>query len=542
MNLIWLLLKASWINVAIASFTGLISGACSARLIALINNALNETNTPSITLVRSFILLALVGLVTSVISQILLIRLSENTMFNLRMRLSKWILASPLRHLEELGANRLLATLTDDVQSVSSTVFVIPTFCIDIAIILGCLIYLGWLSKIVFLLTFLFMVVAIFSVQIFLNIARKYLAVAREEQDNLFKHFRSLTEGIKELKINADRQADFLNSEFKPTAISYRDYSISSLNTLSLAFGWGQILIFTIIGLLLFLVPNNFDISKPVLSGYILTIIYLVQPFTDILRLLPNLNRAAVALNKIDTLGLSLAANLEANSASITPKITDWQEWKLSGVTHQYRGEQADHRFILGPIDLSFVPGELVFIVGGNGSGKSTLAKLLVGLYIPESGNIYLDDREISDRNRDWYRQHFSVVFYDFYLFERLLGVSHHNLDTQAQAYLTKLQLENKVTVKEGTLSSIALSQGQRKRLALLTAYLEERPIYLFDEWASDQDPFFKEVFYQQLLPDLKQRGKTVIVISHDDRYFHLGDRLIKLDYGKIEYNRLINK
>ncbi|MGB3138144.1 MAG: hypothetical protein WBG38_15900 [Nodosilinea sp.] len=82
-------------------------------------------------------------------------------------------------------------------------------------------------------------------------------------------------------------------------------------------------------------------------------------------------------------------------------------------------------------------------------------------------------------------------------------------------------------------LSTLDLSQGQRKRLALLTAYLEDRPVYLFDEWASDQDPLFREVFYKQILLELKQRGKTVLVISHDDRYFYLADQLVKLEYGQ---------
>jgi putative ATP-binding cassette transporter len=94
--------------------------------------------------------------------------------------------------------------------------------------------------------------------------------------------------------------------------------------------------------------------------------------------------------------------------------------------------------------------------------------------------------------------------------------------------------------VRDGVLSTINVSQGQRKRLALLTAYLEDRAIYLFDEWAADQDPVFKEIFYHQLLPELKARGKTVIVISHDDRYYHVADRIIKLDYGRIEYDRKV--
>lgn len=177
--------------------------------------------------------------------------------------------------------------------------------------------------------------------------------------------------------------------------------------------------------------------------------------------------------------------------------------------------------------------------MGGNGSGKSTLAKLITGLYVPDSGEIRLNGISIDDGNREMYRQLFSTVFADFYLFDRLVGLQQVDLDERAKMYLDRLQLSDKVVVRDGKLSTTALSQGQRKRLALLTAYLEDRPIYLFDEWAADQDPLFREIFYQQLLPELKQRGKAVLVISHDDRYFHLADRLLKLDYGQIVIDKV---
>jgi putative ATP-binding cassette transporter len=108
-------------------------------------------------------------------------------------------------------------------------------------------------------------------------------------------------------------------------------------------------------------------------------------------------------------------------------------------------------------------------------------------------------------------------------------------LDRRAHEYLERLHLNHKVTIKDGVFSTTQLSQGQRKRLALLCAYIEDRPFYLFDEWASDQDPLFKEVFYTQLLPELRSLGKAVLVITHDDRYFGVADRLIKLDYGRIK-------
>jgi putative pyoverdin transport system ATP-binding/permease protein len=200
---------------------------------------------------------------------------------------------------------------------------------------------------------------------------------------------------------------------------------------------------------------------------------------------------------------------------------------------HPPSGE--DMGFLLGPISLTLLPGQITFIVGGNGSGKSTLAKLITGLYPPRTGSIYLDGVLITDDNREWYRQHFSAIFSDFYLFDSYLGFNHSDLDREVQSYLKQLQLDHKVQVRDGVLSTTNLSQGQRKRLALLTSYLEDRPVYLFDEWASDQDPHFRDLFYRQILIRLKEMGKAVVVITHDDRYFNLADNLIKLDYGQVE-------
>jgi putative ATP-binding cassette transporter len=213
-----------------------------------------------------------------------------------------------------------------------------------------------------------------------------------------------------------------------------------------------------------------------------------------------------------------------------------FNEVELAGVTHSYHQENDDSHFMVGPVNLAFRPGEIVFLVGGNGCGKSTLAKIIAGLYPPEAGGIRVDGRPVTDANRDDYRQLFSAVFSDFYLFDSLLGLNGANLDEQAQLYLRQLHLDRKVKILGQKLSTISLSQGQRKRLALLTAYLENRPFYLFDEWASDQDPEFKNIFYKQLLPDLKARGKAVLVITHDDNYFSCADRIIKLDYGQVLY------
>jgi putative ATP-binding cassette transporter len=263
----------------------------------------------------------------------------------------------------------------------------------------------------------------------------------------------------------------------------------------------------------------------------------MMTPVASILNALPDIGRAHVALKKVEALELSLAAHTTEGDGStpLPAPVSSWKRLEVLGVTYTYYREKEDRSFILGPADLTFRAGELVFLIGGNGSGKTTLAKLLVGLYVPEAGEIRWHGQSITDDNRESYRQHFSAVFSDFYLFDSLLGLDTVKLDIRARDYLVQLQLNHKVQVEDGRLSTLDLSQGQRKRLALLTAYLEDRSFYVFDEWAADQDPLFKQFFYLQLLPELQARDKTVLVITHDDQYFQMADRCLKLEEGKFQ-------
>jgi len=295
------------------------------------------------------------------------------------------------------------------------------------------------------------------------------------------------------------------------------------------------LLYYVLIGALLFAVSRFADVPKPALTGYVITALYLMGPLAGVLSSFSLFGRANVALQQIERLGMSLATGAtEKCPVRGEDEKRNFKRLEFAEVSHSYYHEKDDSHFALGPISLAFRPGELVFLVGGNGSGKSTLAKIVTGLYPPEAGAIRLDGELITDRNRDEYRQLFSAVFADFHVFPSLLGLERPDLDAQAREYLAVLHLDHKVTVKAGAFSTTTLSQGQRKRLALLTAYLEDRPFYLFDEWASDQDPQFKHFFYTQLLRDLKAAGKAVLVITHDDKYFHVADRIIKLDYGQL--------
>jgi putative pyoverdin transport system ATP-binding/permease protein len=526
--------------VAIIILAGLISGLCNTLLIATINSTLNNTAVPTSTLVLAFSALCLALASLRFVSGAVLVHLMKKVMASLRLRLCRKILNAPLRLLEQHGSHRLLATLTGDVPSIVNAYIFLPLLCMNFAILLGCLIYLCWLSPLLLVAALGFMVVGIISHQLPVMKAMQYFSRAREATDVVFKHLRGLTEGIKELKMHRRRRHAFYFELLEPATRTMQQESATGEIIWAAAGSWGQILFFIFIGLVLFVAPALNQVNAMVLTGYTLTIMYMMGPLEFVLSFLPNLTRANVAMKTIDALTNSLDEQFVVETAVDSEAKPSWNSLELSGVQHAYRRENEEVEFSLGPIDLSIRPGELVFITGGNGSGKTTLAKLLVGLYIPQQGEIRLDGHTITDERRDNYRQLFSVVFSDFYLFENLLGLTDFNIDTKAQEYLAKLQLDRCVQIKERTLSTLELSQGQRKRLALLTAYLEDRPIYVFDEWAADQDPQFKEIFYFELLGRLKAAGKTAIVISHDDRYYHVADRVIKLNYGLIEFDNPI--
>ena len=538
MKLLSFLVKYAPGSVVLAVVFGVISGASNAAMLALFNAVLRGGGISRTTLIWSFVALCVFLPLTRYASEMLLTRLAQDALFSLRMRLCRQILAAPLRHLEELGAHRLLTTLADDVPVITGTLVVFPLLCINISVAIGGLVYLGLLSWVMLLGVLGFMVLGIITYQLPIIRAMRALGRAREEADNLYGHFTSLTLGTKELKLHRSRREAFITKELQETAASLRRYNLAGMSVYTAAASWGQSLVFVVIGLVLFVLPTIEQTDTLALTGYTITLLYLMTPLQVIMNTIPTLGRASIALQKVEQIGLELAAKgSEDDGSAVAEALPEFRSLELRGVTHVYRREGEKENFVMGPIDLTLRAGELVFLVGGNGSGKTTLAKLLIGLYVPEEGEVRLDGRLVTDENREQFRQYFAVVFSDFHLFESLLGLEGPELDERAREYIGQLKLTHKIEVKDGALSTLDLSQGQRKRLALLTAYLEDRPVYLFDEWAADQDPLFKEVFYYQLLPELKAKGKTIVVISHDDHYYHVADRIVKLEYGKVEYD-----
>lgn len=521
--------------IVFAIFTSFLAGAGYTMLIALIKKALADGLFSQPKLIWSFVAFCLAIPICGFASQMILLYLTSKAAYELRIQLSRQLLAAPLRQLETLGPHRLLATITQDIGSVIELVTVLPQMLTQLAMMAGCLVYLGWLSWKLMLIMLVYMGVGLLTHQLPLMRAFRYFRLLREEWDAMYKSFQGLIVGTKELKLNRRRREAFLSEQLEPAAAGLRDFGMRG-NAIAMAVSnWGQILFFVFIGLLLFATPLLITIEPQILIGYTLAVLFLITPLTMLLNQIPALERAYLAAERIEQLGFSLSAMKPESLAPVSAEEVPWHQLDMIDVTHSYRQDGGSAEFELGPLNLSFYPGELIFLIGGNGSGKTTLVKLLMGLYEPESGEIRVDNKPVTMGNRDDYRQRFSAVFYDFYLFERIFGVDAKEVDAESQKYLDLLQLSNKLQIENGKLSTIELSQGQRKRVALLNAYLEDRPIYIFDEWAADQDPQFKQIFYYELVPELKSRGKTVIVISHDDRYYELADRLIKLESGKIE-------
>lgn len=531
-------IRLSKSTIILAILTSFLAGVGYTMLIALIKNILSEGLSSQPARVWQFFALCVLIPAFGFASQYILLHLTSKTAYELRNQLARQILSAPLRQLEKLGPHRLLATVTQDIGSVIELVTILPQMLTQMAMVAGCLFYLGWLSWKLLLIMLGYMALGLLSHQLPLMRAFRYFKMLREQWDALYKSFQGLIVGAKELKLNRLRRDAFLSHEFEPAAAGLQRYGIRG-NAIGMAVSnWGQILFFVYIGLLLFVTPSLISVESQVLIGYTLAVLFLITPLTMVLNQIPALERAYLAAERIEELDLSLSRTQTESLSPVAAAGKAWRSLELSDVTHVYRQDGGGTEFELGPINLTLQPGELIFLTGGNGSGKTTLIKLLMGLYEPDSGEIRLDGKPVSAEGRDDYRQQFSVVFYDFYLFERLLGIEAKDLDAESRKYLELLQLSHKVQIKDGILSTVDLSQGQRKRLALLHAYLEDRPIYIFDEWAADQDPEYKQIFYYELLPELKARGKTVIVISHDDRYYGLADRLIKLDSGKVEYDR----
>jgi putative ATP-binding cassette transporter len=539
MNVIRFFARNARSRLLVAVAAGMVSGLSSMALLALFANVVKGGNRYS-TFTLAYLLLALCLFLplTRFISEVVLLRLSQSELFNLRMRLSRQILGAALRHLEISGSETFMAAFTDDIPGIIDALNLVPGLCLNMAIALSGLLYLGWLSWKVLLVVLGFLLLGLLVYDLPSRWAGRSFRAARQELDVLWRHFKDLTQGVKELQLHSRRRHVFLSQVLRGTAAARSKHLLNAFYLHGVANSLGQMLVFAAIGLILFSsVAGHSGMAVP--AGSIITLLYITSALQFVMNGVPSLSRADIALQRLDGLTRQLEGPgvLELEQDVAADAGLRCEDLTLRAITHAYRSKKEKEAFTLGPIDMNLKAGQLIVLAGGNGSGKTTLAKIITGLYSAENGELLLDGQRFTDKNREFYRQHFSAIFYDFHLFESLLGLEKPDLDDRAREHLARLKLGHVVNIQNGVLSTTQLSQGQRKRLALLTATLEDRPIYVFDEWAADQDPEFKDFFYRHLLPELKAKGKMVLIICHDDHYFDVADRMIKLESGKIIYD-----
>ncbi|WP_322004186.1 cyclic peptide export ABC transporter [Paraburkholderia tropica] len=552
------LLRRLWPITVLATLMGAASGVATAALLAVTNRTLQSGHAlPA--LLWSFAGLCAIALIGEVVSDIGNNIVGQRVIAMLRKDLSERILAAPIGQIEQFRSHRLVTALNQDIDTISGFSFLFSSLAIATATIIGCLGYLLVLSPVMLLVA----LVAIALGSVVQTLARRAgiarFGLARAAEDRLQKHYRSITEGAKELRLNGPRRRFVYEHELSGTIDDIRRLRVRAANVFVSANAFGSLLFFIVVGLMLAFQNGVAGADRAVTTGFVLVLLYMKGPIQEIVGALPVIGRAQVAFQRIADLqarfstrepALVAAENTQTAAKATTTSTIDWENFTTISLDHvHYRfaappaadkdvagNDAANHApggFELGPVDLTIARGETLFIVGENGCGKTTLIKLLLGLYRPDAGRLCVDGQPVDDRDLDAYRQRFSALFSDYYLFDTLIP-GEARLGADAQRYLERLEIAHKVQVRDGAFTTTDLSTGQRKRLALVHAYLEQRPVMVLDEWAADQDPTFRRIFYTEILPDLKRQGKTLIVISHDDRYFDASDRYIRMENGRI--------
>lgn len=534
--------------IGLSTVCGLASGAATVLLLRTVNDTLNQEAGLSGGLLWTFVALCVAALGGRLVSDVSTNFVGQRLVAQVRISLARKILSAPIDALERYRTHRLMPVLSQDVDMISDAAFVLSSALIGSAIALGCLAYLAWLSPALFALVLVALVVGA-TLQIAAQTrAEKGFWKAREHEDRLHKAYRAISEGAKELRMHRERRNRMLGEQVERIVAQIRDVNGRAINTYVVAAAFGAALFFLIIALIMGWAA--FRPTEPaVLSGFVLVLLFLKGPIDQIAMTLPHVGRAKVAFLRIADLSARFATpepHLHQDRPAPAPVLHEGIA--LQSVRYAFDAPaDGGAPFVLGPIDLELRRGEMVFIVGDNGSGKTTLIKLLLGLYAPHEGEVLIDGVPVTAQARDDYRQLFTTVLSDFYLFEDLAGAGAAGeggsgmsaLPEAARPYLERLEIAHKVSIQDGAFSTVDLSTGQRKRLALVHAYLEGRPVMVFDEWAADQDPAFRHLFYTELLPELRAKGHLLVVISHDDRYFHLADRVVHMRAGRIAETRV---
>ncbi|OBU85426.1 hypothetical protein MY55_16585 [Chromobacterium subtsugae] len=454
----------------------------------------------------------------------------EDIVHQIRCRMVKTLQSCELAMLEHSGHGRIYSAICNDTQTLSQAACTIVLGFQSIILIVFASLYIAWLSLMSLLLIIAVMAIATLIYWAKMKSVHAMLYQANEQESRLHDQIGSLLSGFKEVKLSS-RRAEALIDDVETTSEITAQLRKVAQRGISINFMFAQIALFLVLGSMVFVLPVFSPAYTDTVMKTLTAVLFLVGPISGIIAAIPQIATATAAVENLQELERALASHAQA-AQTAADEAAAFRSLELKNI--HFRHERSDGQgFAIGPINLSIQAGEIIFITGGNGSGKSTLIKLLTALYPPSGGSLLLNGRAVAAERAQAYRNHICAVFSDFHLFDKLYGLEDWNRD-EAERLLEEMEIADKAEMGEYGFNTIDLSTGQRKRLALIAAMLEHKPLCVLDEWAADQDPHFRRKFYETLVPSLRERGLTLIAVTHDDRYFHLADRRLHMEDGRL--------
>ncbi len=536
MNIVELYKKESTESLVPALITTMISGIAQGALLGVIIIAASAAANDDLSF-RYFLLFAISFAIVVIGKRYSMTRsllIAENIVKNVRIRIGNKLRNSQLMVLENIGKEEIYTRIAQDTSHISESAILIINSMQSSVVFVFCTIFLAILSKLAFVITVSAIGVAVLLYMSQQESIAQELSETTKKETRFFRMLAQIIDGFKELRINQKKNDHHFES-FTVITNEASDLKIKTGLKFVTEVMFSQVFFYTLIGVIIFILPRFALLNGEVVIRIAATILFIIGPVNLMVSSIPVVARANNAVRNLYSLEERLDVadkDFKIEGKPSVRKIESFNEIKFENVSFSYKDRYGTPLFMLGPVNMSVTRGEILFIVGGNGSGKTTLLKLLTGLYYPDPGTaIRLDNMAVDKRIYPAYRELFSVIFHEFHLFNRLYGLDLIDYD-KVNELLKLMKLDKKTELIDDAFTEIQLSTGQRKRLAMIVALLDNRPIYVFDEWAADQDPIFRKYFYEVLLKDFKEQGKTIIAVSHDDRYFHFADKVLKMEFG----------